>query len=139
VSNFFFEFEPEEDIERFLQHAYLGCQAGGRLLACREDLQQILLTLRAGERQPAELAIPAGGELPSPLRFVPQQGAFEAIHREGRWRGMITCCSCGIAGCFSQYAIVEEGLCLVLFTINGATLAEVELFPFRVANFTARG
>src|ERR1700733_6517216 len=112
VSDFYFEFEPEEDIERFLQHAHLGCRAGNRLLACREDLQQILVPRGPGERPPVVLAIPPGGELPAPLRFVPQQPAFEAIGHEGRWRGMITCCSCGIAGCFSQYAVVERGLCL---------------------------
>src|SRR4051812_47561705 len=94
VSNFFFEFEPKEDIERFLQHAHMGCRAEGHLLASREDLEQISSTFRPAKAPPAELVIPDAGELPAPLRFVPHRPAFEAIRREGRWRGMITCCSC---------------------------------------------
>lgn len=138
VSNFFFEFEPEEDIELFLQHAHLGCKDGDGLLASREDLASLAVPLAAVWESPPVLPVPAEGELTAPLRFVSQQAAFEAIRRGGRWRGMITCCSCGIAGCFSQDAWVERGLCLVLLTIKGATLVEVDLLPFRVAGCEGR-
>jgi hypothetical protein len=140
VSDFFFEFDPPEEIDRFLQHAHLGCRAKGSLLACREDLYEIAHSLRLTVDQPPELILPVdGGDLPAPLRFVPHQPAFEGIARDGRWRGRITCCSCGIAGCFAQYAWVEQGVCLFVFTINGATLAEVECLPFRVAGVGGRG
>jgi hypothetical protein len=133
VSDFFFEFEPEEDIERFLLHAHFACRAAGGLLACREDLHALATALDRGTERLPELALPSDGdELVAPLRFVPHRAAFEAIRTEGRWRGRITCCSCGIAGCFAQYAWVEARLCLFLFTISGATLTDVECLPFRV-------
>jgi hypothetical protein len=47
---------------------------------------------------------------------------------------MISCCTCGIAGCGSQYAWVEDGVCLFLFTISGASLVEVDCLPFRVCD-----
>jgi hypothetical protein len=129
VSDFFFEFEPEQDIERFLQHAHFGGIVGGRLVACREDLLGVA-ALTAGE--PVEpLAVDLASELPAPFRFTPDRGAFEAIARGGEYRGRVTVCSCGIGGCFSQYVWVRESLCLALFTINGASLTEVAWLPFR--------
>src|SRR5947209_31604 len=87
VSNFFFEFEPEEEIDRFLQHAHFGCHAHGGLLACREDLQQIALNIRPGAEPPPELVIPlTSADLPAPLRFVRHQPAFDSLEREGHWR-----------------------------------------------------
>jgi hypothetical protein len=130
VSDFFFEFEPEQDIERFLQHAHFACMADGRLLACREDLFSVAAR-QAGRAPPKALVVDLGVELPRPLRFSPVRRGFAAIGGGGDWRGMLTLCSCGIAGCFSQYAWVRESLCVALFTINGACLTEVEWLSFR--------
>jgi hypothetical protein len=130
VSDFFFEFEPKQDIERFLQHAHFGGICGGRLIACREDLLGVA-ALTAGE--PLEpLAVDLASALPAPFRFTADRGPFEAIARGDECLGRVTVCSCGIAGCFSQYVWVRDSLCLALFTINGASLTEVEWHPFRL-------
>jgi hypothetical protein len=130
VSDFFFEFEPELDIERFLQHARFGCIANGKLLACREDLFGVA-ALVDGEPV-ASLSIHLASELPVPFRFTPEYRAFEAIAQGQEYRGRVTMCNCGIAGCFSQYAWVRHSLCLALFTISAASLTEVGWCPFRL-------
>lgn len=129
VSNFFFEFEPQEDIERFLQHAHFAGVAGGRFIACREDLFGV--AARAESRTAQPLHVNVGTELPLPLRFVPIPNALVAACRDDEFRGMVTICRCGIAGCMSQYAWVRESVCLALFTIKGACLTEVLWCPFR--------
>jgi hypothetical protein len=128
VSSFFFEFEPGQDIERFLQHSHFGGMVGGKLVACREDLLEVA-AFAADE--PVPLAVDLVSELPAPLRFTPDRAGFESIGRGGEFRGQVTVCSCGIAGCFSQYAWVRDSLCLALFTIDGASLTEVAWRPFR--------
>lgn len=130
VSDFYFEFEPQADIDRFLQHAHFAGMSAGRLVACREDMYGVA-ALQATAALPRKLAVDLAAGLPPPLRFTPVRESFAAIQRGGDWRGMLTLCSCGIAACFSQYAWVSESLCLALFTISGACLVEVEWRPFR--------
>jgi hypothetical protein len=130
VSDFFFEFEPPEDIDRFLQHSHFGGMVDGRLLACREDLAAVA-AIQAGTQPEESLSVGPREDLPLPLRFTPIRKAFEAIGRGGEFRGQVTVCSCGIAGCFSQYVWARDTVCTVLFTINGACLSEVAWLPFR--------
>jgi hypothetical protein len=87
--------------------------------------------LQATAELPRKLTVDLEAELPRPLRFTLLRESFAAIQQGGEWRGMLTLCSCGIAGCFSQYAWVRESLCLTLFTISGACLVEVDWRPFR--------
>src|SRR5262245_50707717 len=99
VSEFWFEFEPEQDIGRFLQHAHFGASVGGGLVACREDL---LGVASQPVREPSvSLVVDLTSELPAPFRFTPDRAAFEAISRGGEFRGRVTLCNCGIPGCFS--------------------------------------
>ncbi|HVK15337.1 MAG TPA: hypothetical protein VM533_00220 [Fimbriiglobus sp.] len=130
VSDFLFEFEPQEDIERFLQHAHFAGISAGRLVACREDLIGVA-AIQTGTTPHRTLAVRVGSELPKPLRFDPVAQAFAAIRQGGEWRGMITLCSCGIGACFSQYAWVRDSVCIALFTIDNACLTEVQWLPFR--------
>jgi hypothetical protein len=133
ASHFFFEFDPAGDIEQFVLHAHFAERAKCELVACRQPLCELTDEFWLNQRPPQEYRFPLPGEQPlPPLRFNVQQNAIEAIGQGGRWRGMITCCSCGIPGCNSQYAWVERGLCLFLFTVSGASLFEVECLPFRV-------
>jgi hypothetical protein len=132
VSNFFFEFDPARDIELFLQHAHFACISSGRLLACQEDLYEVSTLLRKSELPRKRMSVLPVGELPAPLRFVPDLQAFNVIARSGKWQGRLTCCSCGFAGCFSQYAWIDQGICLALFTIDSANLEAVEWCPFRL-------
>ena len=134
VSEFWFEFEPEQDIERFLQHSHFGGIAGGRLFACREDLLGVAAQPLAEPQ--VSLVADLASELPAPFRFTPDREAFEAIGRGGEFRGRVTMCSCGIAGCFSQYAWVQDSLCLALFTVSGVSLVKLAWCPFR---FVAQG
>jgi hypothetical protein len=139
ASHFFFEFDPEGDIEQFLHHAHFAERANSGLVACGQPLCELVDVFWLNHRPPQEYRLPLPGEQPlAPLRFDVQQNAIEAIGQGGRWRGMITCCSCGIPGCNSQYAWVERGLCLFLFTISGGSLFEVECLPFRFSASSGR-
>jgi hypothetical protein len=132
VSDFDFEYQPQQDIELFLQHAHFAGISAGRLVACQEDLfgvaaQQPLL------ESPPVLVVDPETVLPPPLEYNPVARAFAEIGRESEWRGLLTLCSCGIGFCFSQYAWVRESLCISLFTINSARFAAVEWLPFWIA------
>jgi hypothetical protein len=129
VSGYFFEFEPQQDIDRFVQHAHFADIVNGRLIACREDLLGVT-AIQAKLLPAASLAVDVGSSLPPPLRDNPIRDAWTAIYQGGEFRGMVTVSSCGIAGCFSQYAWVRDSVCIALFTINGACLTEVAWRPF---------
>lgn len=131
VSEFWFEFDPRRDTELFLQHAHFGCVAGGRLLVCREDLLGVAALPAVGPPPPA-LAVPPEGQPSLPLRFEVERGALSEARRAGEWVGRVSVCSCGIAGCYSQYGWFRGGECLALFTIGGACLVSVEWRPFRL-------
>ena len=130
VSDFFFEFEPQSDIERFLQHAHFACIDGGRLIACRDDLLGVADVQRRSLPS-ASVAIDLERELPQPFRFSPLRESFKTIRLAGDFQGQLTVCSCGFAGCFSQYAWVRDSVCIALFTVSGACLTEVRWLPFR--------
>jgi hypothetical protein len=132
VSDYFFEFEPQQDIERFLQHAHFADIVGGRLIACREDLLAVA-AIQAELLPAALLTVHVGSRLPAPLRFNPVRDAWTAISQGDEYRGRVTVCSCGIAGCFSQYVWVRDSVCIALFTISGACLTEVAWRPFVLA------
>lgn len=131
VSDFFFEFEPAQDIERFLQHAHMSCIANGKFIASQEDLLAIA-ALTTNEPSETLIVNPAT-ELPAPFRMIPINSAFDAIASGGEFRGQVTVCSCHIGGCFSQYVWARDSLCLAMFTIDGACLTEVAWLPFRFA------
>jgi hypothetical protein len=138
VSDYFFEFEPQQDIERFLQHAHFADIVNGRLIACREDLLGVA-AIQAESMSAASLTVDVDSRLPPPLHFNPVRDAWTAISQGGEFRGMVTVCSCGIAGCFSQYAWVRDSVCIALFTISGACLTEVAWRPFVLAVRTEQG
>ena len=136
VSDFFFEFEPQSDIERFLQHAHFACIHAGRLIACHEDLLGVA-TAQPVSPPPESVTLDPERELPLPLRFSPIIASFAAIRQGGEFQGQLTVCNCGIAGCFSQYAWVRGSVCMALFTVSGACLTEVAWFPLRFEAPTA--
>jgi hypothetical protein len=131
VSEFWFEFDPQRDAELFLQHAHFGCMARGRLLVSREDLLGVAILTVGGSLPPA-LVVPSGGEPPLPLRFEVDRRALTEAGRPDEWVGRVSICSCGIAGCCSQYGWFQGGVCLALFTIGGACLLSVDWRPFRL-------
>ena len=131
ISNFWFEFEPQRDIELFLQHAHFGCMSKGRLLIGREDLLSVALL---PEVAPSTLTIPSSGEALPPLGFEVDWPALEEARSANEWAGQVSIYSCGIAGCYSQYAWFQHGKCLALFTIGGTSLVSVDWRPFRLGS-----
>jgi hypothetical protein len=59
---------------------------------------------------PPTLTVYPGAELPKPLIFALVPESLAAIQEDGEWRGRLTVCSCGFAGCFSQYAWVRQSV-----------------------------
>jgi hypothetical protein len=129
VSEFFFEFEPQLDIERFLQHGHFGTIHRGKLIACCEDLFE-MAAIQRGTLPSKRVIVDFDSTLPMLLRFAPLRESLATIRNGGEFRGQLTVCNCGIAGCFSQYAWARDACCVTLFTIDGARLTEVEWLPF---------
>ena len=91
-----------------------------------------MATLPAVGPQPPALVVPVDGEPPLPLRFEVERGALAKAGRASEWVGRVSICSCGIAGCYSQYGWFRDGECIALFTIGGACLVSVDWRPFRL-------
>lgn len=130
VSSFFFEFEPDQDIDLFLRHARFGSiRKNGQQLACLENLYEVA-SIRATYGNLSLAKVIPGQKLPEPLQFDLIPEAWATIESGGDFQGQITVCSCGISGCCSQYMWARNSVCLALFTITGARLSEVHWMPF---------
>ena len=129
AGDFWFEFAPLEDIEAFINNARFAVTRGKAFHV--DHLVVADYIGRSGISDVPVLQIQADLELPSPLRFDPIDSAFAQISETGSFRGQLTICSCGISGCFAQYAVVDSSICHVLFTISGASLVSVDWRPFR--------
>ena len=128
VSNFFFEFDPQQDIELFLRHAYFGERIAGQLFVSNENLLEVA-------DLPVSVAHLVGQSTTDdqwlPPRFDPCSESLAEAQSTDEWMGQISICSCGIAGCGSQYAWFRSGECLAIFTISGASLVSVDWRHFK--------
>ena len=133
VSNFFFGFNPVEDINLFCKHARFAVKAGeGWHVQHSESLIDWLTHLRGRFLDTLRTALsmpdPSCPAEPPFYDFWTDQAA-NAIRDSGNYSGMITCCACEEHGCSSQYAVIIDSEVYILFTIRAAELKEVSLYP----------
>ena len=135
LSNYFFEFEPEKDIDIFIDNAYLTNfypKTGKvKLIDGYAEPLKVLLPRKAPENK--DIAVFEKSHfLQEEITFnnVLIEGAMKELET-GNFKGQISCCDCGEPGCSSEYLWAEHNVGLVRCRIVAASLIEVQLFPFR--------
>ena len=140
LSNFYFEFEPGNDIDTFIHNSYLThfFPKTGKVKLIDHLADPLVKLLPA---KPLDTAtIPAIGkagfseQLDAHHVFVNKldEQAVSNLLRKGSYKGQISCCECGIAGCSSEYLWAEDFYGLMSFHIVAASLQVVMLYPFQI-------
>ena len=136
-SDLYFEFEPEEDINTFVQNAYLTHffpktskiklinnydQTLEKLLLNKlDDLDNILQIRKDDFPEKQKVFI-----------HTLNQNAVDTLLKTGYMKGLVSCCECGIPGCSSEYIWAKNFTILISFKIESSELLEVCLYPFRL-------
>ena len=137
LSDYFFEFEPQEDIDIFTKNSYLThfFPKTGKIKLIKdfeEPLADLLLRKRIEVSN-----VPVIDK----LKFDEQQNIFsdplnessvDTLVRTGNFKGQISCCECGEAGCSSEYLWADIDFGLASFHILAAGLQVVRLYPFKL-------
>jgi hypothetical protein len=138
ISNYFFEFEPETDINRFIEHAFvvqLFPKTGK--ISFKEGYNKSLFILLP---EKAELLADAIKQFKK-QSFKDEQDFFNdefnedalsLLQKSGSFKGQITCCSCGEPGCSSEYLWMEKNIGLISFSIVAVGLSSISIFPFQL-------
>ena len=137
LSDFFFEFDTENDINTFLQNAYLTnfYPKTGKIKLIPDfdiTLDKLLLNKRhqidnilqfEKEKFPTEQKI---------FTDVLNQNSLDTLFKTGDFKGLIACCECGEQGCSSQYIWATDFIGLISFHIFAAEFVRVCLYPFKL-------
>lgn len=135
LSSYFFEFDPQEDIDIFIKNSYLThfFPKTGKIKLIKgfeKPLSDLLPEKRfeISEMQQVEKS-----------KFYEEQDIFsdplnessvDTLVRTGNLKGQISCCECGEGGCSSEYLWAEENFGLASFHILAAGLQVIRLYPF---------
>ncbi len=138
VSDYFFEFDAEKDIDFFINNSYLVhfFPKTGRVKLI-ENFDSVLHELLPQK----SFYVP---NIPTILKddFSISQKIFfdklneNAVHKfitAGNYKGQISCCKCGISGCSSEYLWAEKNIGLINFYVSSGGFSEVCLFPFKLS------
>jgi hypothetical protein len=132
--------EAAQPFEAFLRHAYLMTVEADRLaLADAQPLYDLLAAALPGvrDRVPVirrddllkQYRLRPGGYYQAPSALI--KGALDAVKRGASYCGMFSVCPRdGEPLCFSTYAWMVQGVCLLMATYDGRL--SLELFPFRL-------
>ena len=137
LSDFFFEFDPEDDINKFIQNAYLtnffpktgkiklipnfNQPLGNLLLNNKHQINDIIQIKK--ERFSSEQKI---------FTDVLNKNSLDKLLSTGDFKGQITCCECGEKGCSSQYLWANDSIGMISFHILAAKFVSVCLYPFKL-------
>jgi hypothetical protein len=138
LGNYFFEFEPETDLIRFLSSAYLvtADPITGALRRARDESLRSVLPQEAaklGNRIPGlPLAKVLSSEGQYPWQDLITEAAEQAIRLHPDFLGQVAVCRCDVPGCSAEYAWIEKDICLLYLQIVAVGIREVRLLPFRV-------
>ena len=137
LSSYFFEFEPQKDIDIFIKNSYLThfFPKTGKIKLIK-DFEEPLCDLLPKKRIEV-INLPVIDK----LKFCEQQDTFsdplnessvDTLVRAGNFKGQISCCECGEGGCSSEYLWAEKDFGLASFHILAAGLQVVRLYPFKL-------
>jgi len=136
LSDYFFEFEPEDDINIFINHSYIthffpktgkvklikGLELSLNDLLKKSQANDNITTIQKNE-------------------FIKQRDLFDdglledsviKLTTTGNFKGQISCCACGEAGCKSEYLWAENYIGLISFKLLAGGLQLVTLYPFKL-------
>lgn len=137
LSSYFFEFDPQGDIDIFIRNSYLTLffPKTGKIKLIK-DFDKPLCDLLP-ERRFEIKDIPQNEK----STFLEEQDIFsdplnessiDTLVGTGNFKGQISCCACGEGGCSSEYLWAEGNFGLTSFHIVAAGLQVVRLYPFKL-------
>jgi hypothetical protein len=143
-SNFWFEFEPEADLNLLLDWSCLATYDVTTKQLRRTGASSLReeLTLRMNAN-----ASPATASHDEPRPFAPVKGrgqdgydhwirpsAFETWQQTGTLFGQLSVCGCQFAGCGATYAWLTGRTGLLVVVIGGSNMFAVEIGPFPIVD-----
>ncbi len=137
LGDYFFEFEPANDIDKFMKNAYLThfFPKTGKITLIK-DYEQPLCDLVLKKQKEIDHVLPVPKEKFSDgqkfFMDVLIEDAVSILLNTGDFKGQIACCDCGEPGCSSQYLWAKDFTGLASFHIVGAGLRKIDLFPFKL-------
>ena len=136
-SDLSFEFEPEEDINTFIQNAYLTHffpKTGKIKLINNYDqpLEKLLLNKQDDLDTILQIRKDDFPEKQKSFLYTLKHNAVDTLLKTGHMKGIISCCECGIPGCSSEYIWAKDFTILISFKIESSELLEVSLYPFKL-------
>ena len=137
LSDYFFEFEPQEDIDIFIKNSYLThfFPKTGKIKLIKDFETPLSDLLPKKQFEITDIT------QIEKLKFSEQQDTFsdplnessvDTLIKTGNFKGQISCCECGEGGCSSEYLWAEENFGLASFHILAAGLQVVRLNSFKL-------
>ena len=138
LSDYFFEFMEHEDIDIFIKNSYLThfFPKTGKIKLIK-DFDETLADLLPKKHFDFNCL-----SLMDKFKFTEQQTTFldplnessvEIFTRTGNFKGQVSCCECGEAGCSSEYLWADNYIGLASFHMLAGQLQVVHLYPFKFA------
>jgi hypothetical protein len=140
LSSFFFEFEPTKEVDTFAHNSFLThfFPKTGKVKLI-DGLADPLANLLP--KRPFDTSAMVAINKTSLLAQLGEQHVFDDKLDEnavsnllstGNFKGQVSCCECGVAGCSSEYLWAEDFFGLISFRILAAGLQVVKLYPFQI-------
>jgi hypothetical protein len=137
ASDYFFQFEAEKDIDIFTGNSCLAnlFPKTGKIILLtgyRHPINNFLLT-SDGETMTGLVIEREKFRTEQTISHdVLDETAVNTLLATGNLKGQLAACDCGEPGCSSTYIWAKDSMGLITFSILGAQLTQVSLFPFRL-------
>ena len=137
LCNYFFEFKPQEDIDKFVKNSYLThfFPKTGKIKLIKDSeksLSDILLENRIKLTNQLSIDKSKFNEQQTTFLDLLNTSSVDKLVKTGNFKGQISCCECENPGCSSEYLWAEENFGLASFHILAAGLILVNLYPFKL-------
>jgi hypothetical protein len=139
ASDFDFLFEPQADLDLFLERARLVKMVAepqsALILHTPTSLRDVLLTalsdIKMDFLQEKRHRWLIGRSCPFPATVLTEE-AKSALRSTGNFYGMAGVCKCGEPICASSYGWIKDRVVLFSVEMDGSVIDEVGLFPCRI-------
>jgi hypothetical protein len=134
LENFFQSHTPEH-LAEFLQNSTLAYYLPEKQilrLPGHVNLEQALLDSFSHMPELPMLDFDNKENLKGHLSSKPILHALWQASHQQEFKGMMTCCECGVACCTSEHVWIKNGTCLFYLSVVAAGISEIRLLPFGV-------
>ena len=137
LSDYFFEFEPQEDIDIFIKNSYLThfFPKTGKIKLIKDfdkPLSDLLPKKRFEITDLSQIEKSKFCEQQVTFSDPLNESSVDTLIKTGNFKGQISCCECGESGCSSEYLWAEGNFGLASFHILAAELRAVRLYSFKL-------